>query len=184
MNQARGEARAIVSLGRSEGLPGSGEQASDRIGAGGRHRGVETEAEEEGIGNGADREDAAGVLATKFKGFTEWFRVAVGFDATGFEFAEETGFASILPIATDDELVVGNGIEVPLVGVERRCGVRSAHRTLWINKHIPGQTEGDLKPIWEKGDLESECGRSSLKNGACQPIVRFCSLKASSFHLH
>ena len=84
---------------------------------------VEAEAEEEGVGDGADRENSAGVFADEIEGLRKWLGIAVGFDATGFEFFQESGFTGVLPITTRNEVVVGNGIEVPVVGFHGRGSV-------------------------------------------------------------
>src|SRR5712691_10019946 len=85
--------------------------------------GIEAEAEEEGIGDGADRENRAGVFADEIEGFRKWLRIAVGFDATRFEFFQESGFTGVLPITAGNEVVVGDGIEVPVVGFHVRGSV-------------------------------------------------------------
>ena len=79
--------------------------------------GSEAEAEEEGVGDGADRENRAGVFADEIEGLRKWLGIAVGFNATRFEF-----------------LVVRDGIEVPVVGfhvrgsVERESGKGNVKR--------------------------------------------------------
>ncbi len=79
---------------------------------------VEAEAEEEGVGDGADRENRAGVFADEIEGLRKWLGIAVCFYATGFEFFQESGFTGIFPITAGNEVVVGDGIEVPVVGFE------------------------------------------------------------------
>ena len=91
-------------------------------GAGGSG-GLEAEAEEEGVGDGADRENRAGVFADEIEGLRKWLGIAVGFDATGFEFFQENGFTGVLPITAGNEVVVGDGIEVPVVGFHVRRSV-------------------------------------------------------------
>jgi len=80
--------------------------------------GLVTEAEEEGVGDGADRENRAGVFADEIEGLRKWLGIAVCFYATGFEFFQESGFTGIFPITAGNEVVVGDGIEVPVVGFE------------------------------------------------------------------
>ena len=84
---------------------------------------IEAEAEEEGVGDGADRENRAGVFADEIEGLRKWLGVAVGFDATRFEFFQESGFTGVLPITAGNEVVVGDGIEVPVVGFHVRGSV-------------------------------------------------------------
>ncbi len=132
-DSAGGEVCAVISFGTGEGLPGSGEEAgnwrvrSAECGIG--LVGFEAEAEEEGIGNGADGEDAAGVFADELEDFGERLWITVGFDAAGFEIAEEGGFAGVFPVAAGNEVVVGDGVEVPVVGSELWLMVLSMHAT-------------------------------------------------------
>ena len=142
----------MVAFGGGEGLPGSREIAGDggagkirrprseiRMGTrggqgatwlhgyivtwGSGSGGSEAEAEEEGVCDGADRENRAGVFADEIKGLRKWLGIAVGFDATGFEFFQENGFTGVLPITAGNEVMVGDGIEVPIVGFHFRGSV-------------------------------------------------------------
>ena len=98
---------------------------------------VEAEAEEEGVGDGADRENRAGVFADEIEGLRKWLGIAVGFNATRFEFFQENGFTGVLPITAGNEVVVRDGIEVPVVGfhvrgsVERESGKGNVKRETW-----------------------------------------------------
>ena len=78
--------------------------------------GFKAKAEEKRVCDGANGEDAAGIFAANVEGFREGFGIAIGQDAARFERAKERGFASVLPIATGDEVGSRDGIEVPVGG--------------------------------------------------------------------
>ena len=56
-------------------------------------------------------------------------RIAVGFGATGFEFFQECGFTGVLPITAGNEVVIGDGIEVPVVGFDGWLMFQGVHET-------------------------------------------------------